>query len=201
MSIRLLAALLTLLLAGPSSAAIFVGTAASPTTPSVELEITLDDGAEEITFVLRGPDDRWFAWGFGTDGMSGYSLIVEQDGGVTFHERNLVATGDPGAPQAQQDLSLVSSSSAGGVTELVLTRALDTGDANDFLFPAGEGTVELIWGRGGSSGAGTLAYHGPQNKGTGQDLNLTEDTVTAAGDEIATRSWGRIKMSFREVTP
>lgn len=179
-----------------ADATVWVGSVTSPSAPTVEVEVRVDDVASTVEMTFRGPSNRWFAFGFGANTMTGYAIITEQSGSLNFYERNMIAIGNPGVIQAQQDLSLVSDDSAGGVTEFTVTRALNTGDANDFVFPTSAQTVEVIWARGSFDGATSLAYHGATNRSKDNDMALDEDAPTS-NPEIASRPWGYTKMLFR----
>lgn len=50
--------------------------------------------------------------------------------------------------QSQQDLTFESFTTGGGVSEIVLSRASDTGDPLDFPFEAIEQTIPLLWALG-----------------------------------------------------
>ena len=174
-------------------ATVWVGSVTSPSEPTVEVEVRVDDVTSTVEMTFRGPSDRWFAFGFGADTKTGYAIVTEQAGGLNVYERDLIAIGNPGVAQGQQDLTLVSDDSAGGVTEFTVTRALDTGNANDFVFPTSEQTVQVIWARGSFSGATTLAYHGSANRSKTDDMPLTEEAPTS----VESRPWGYTKMLFR----
>lgn len=179
-----------------AEAAVWVGSVTSPSTPTVEVEVRVDDVASTVEMTFRGPSNRWFAFGFGSATMSGYTIIAEQTGGLNFYERDMTSIGNPGVIQPQQDLTLVSDTSAGGTTEFTVTRALNTGDVNDFVFPTSEQVVEVIWARGSFDGATSLAYHGGTNRGKDTDMAVTEDVPTS-NPEIASQPWGYTKMLFR----
>ena len=72
----------------------------------MELTMTIDD--TKTRFELTGPDYSWFAFGFDTTTMMGYSLIVEGlNDSRTAVEQNLVGIGNPGGPQATQNISII----------------------------------------------------------------------------------------------
>ena len=188
--------LLMLVTISPAEATVWVGSVTSPTTPTIEVEVRVDDVASTVEMTFRGPSNRWFAFGFGSLSMAGYTIITEQTGGLNFYERDMVSVGNPGSIQAQQDLTLVSDDSAGGITEFTVTRPLITGDANDFVFPTSAQVVEVIWARGSGDGVTTLAYHGNTNRGKNDDMSIEEDVPTS-NPEIESRPWGYTKMLFR----
>lgn len=137
---------------------------------TVQFDVDVDN--DLVTITLIGPDDRWLGVSPGTaagNGMGdlGDEAIVFSDMGL--EDRNMPAgTAQPNL-DAQQDLSEDSNTTAGGVRTLVITRPIDTGDSNDFVFPSIQTTFPFLWVRGNST---VFEYHGPGNKG-GAMANMT----------------------------
>jgi hypothetical protein len=74
----------------------------TPLGQEMALSITIDE--HKTTFQLTGPDFSFFAFGFDTTTMFGYSLIVTGTDAIrTVVEQNLQGTGNPGSPQASQN--------------------------------------------------------------------------------------------------
>lgn len=143
-----LAALAVLALAPGGASAITVSGEVEPTLGSgqfMALKITIDDA--KTTFEMTGPDFSWFAFGFDTTTMAGYSLIVQgTDGSRTAVEQNLRGIGNPGTPQAVQNISIVSTlhDEINDLTTIVVERVNDTGDANDPDFTPSMGPLAVI---------------------------------------------------------
>jgi hypothetical protein len=144
-----------------------------PLTPSgqhLALKMTIDD--ESTTFELTGPDFSWFAFGFDTMTMMGYSLIVEgTDDNRTVVEQNLQGIGNPGAPQSSQDIQLISTvhDEANNLTTIVLDRPNETGDPNDPIFSPSMTSLPVIWAHDSFATPAepnpTLTYHGFGGRG------------------------------------
>ena len=153
---------------------------AAPITGKVEITtplgqfmaLKMDINDTTTTFELTGPDFSWFAFGFDTTIMNGYSFIVEGlDGTRTAHERNLVANGNPGAPQTTQNISIVSTihDAANDLTTITLERPNQTGDPNDPDFSTSMTALDVIWAyRAAASPAApvpNLNNHGASGRG------------------------------------
>jgi hypothetical protein len=143
------------------------------TTPLGQyMALKMDINDTTTTFELTGPDFSWFAFGFDTTMMNGYSLIIEGlDGTRTAHERNLVTVGNPGAPQAIQNISIVSTvhDAAKDLTTITLERLNNTGDFNDPNFSTSMTSLDVIWAyRAAASPAAPVANlnnHGANGRG------------------------------------
>jgi hypothetical protein len=154
---------------------------AAPITGEVEITtplgrymaLKMDINDTTTTFELTGPDFSWFAFGFDTTMMNGYSLIIEGlDGTRTAHERNLITIGNPGVPQATQNISIVSTvhDAANDLTTITLERLNNTGDPNDPNFSTSMTSLDVIWAyRAAASPAApvpNLNNHGSSGRGT-----------------------------------
>jgi hypothetical protein len=88
---------------------------------------------------------------------------------------------------AQQNWTISSDVVNAGVRTIVATRALNTGDANDYVFPAVPTSVGLIWARSNSASF-SYAYHGNTNRGI-TTANFTQVTPPAAPTGSANQSY------------
>jgi hypothetical protein len=168
-----LATLAVLLLSPRTSHAVSVAGTVEPVTPAgqyLSLTMTIDDDATR--FELTGPDFSWFAFGFDTTTMMGYSLIVQgTDDNRTIVEQNLAGVGDPGSPQSSQDIAIISTlhDDANNLTTIVLDRPNNTGDRNDPLFSPSMTSLPIIWGYSSFASPAepnpVLSYHGPGGRG------------------------------------
>jgi hypothetical protein len=144
----------------------------------MRLTMKIDDS--KTTIKMTGPDYSWFAFGFDTVSMFGYSLISEgTDAARTTVEQNLVSAGDPGAPQSSQNINVVSVShnDALDLTTIIVERLNDTGDPDDPIFSTSMTSLPIIGAYDGGSSPlspnGNLGYHGPEGRGFGT-IVLTE---------------------------
>jgi hypothetical protein len=171
-----LATLVALALLPAVASAITVSGTVEPTTPLgqyMSMKMTVNDNT--TTFELTGPDYSWFAFGFDTTTMQGYSIIVEgTDANRTAHERNLLGIGNPGSPQTTQNLNIVSTThdAANDLSKIIITRANSTGDANDPNFGPSLTPLDVIWAYSSFASPAfpnpTLSFHGSNGRGTTQ---------------------------------
>ena len=147
-------------------------------TMSVKLDISTN-----VTMTLTGPSGRWFALGFGASSMAAGTDVVGVHalGSLPNFDANLTGNNAP-ATDTQQDWTITSDQVAAGVRTIIATRALNTGDANDYTFTAASGTLSLIWARGSSN---SFAYsgHGNTNRGV-VNATFTLSTVSVLNPEI-----------------
>jgi Secretion system C-terminal sorting domain len=124
-----------------------------------------DTNATTVTLTLTGPSDRWFALGIGV--TSGFFMgdgdVVVYSSGLT--DRNYIGTQAPSTTETQNWTTVSDTvDSMTMIRTVVATRALNTGDVEDYVFTNGTGTLSLAFARGNSA-TQSLAYHG--NSGTG----------------------------------
>lgn len=134
------------------------------TTGTVDLltgfttELTLAE--DEITLTLNGPADRWFAIGFGANGMApGTDVVFYANGsnGETLYDGHLTGNAPP-QEDAIQSWTLVSNEVSGSTRTVIATRPLDTGDGDDFLFEFEIPSLAIIYAHGATPTI-DLAYH------------------------------------------
>jgi hypothetical protein len=160
------------------------GTINLSSTAGLEYTAQIDVTSTEVTLTLLGPSDRWLALGFDTSNMFSQTDVVIFDG-TNLTDRTF--TGGRAIPSldSNQDWAISSNNIASGTRTLVATRALDTGEANDYIFEAAPGSINLVWARGNGA-TFTLGYHGGSNKGaTASGITLgTEDFKLANNFKI-----------------
>ena len=130
-------------------------------TMSVKLDISTN-----VTMTITGPSLRWFALGFGAVNMANGTDVVGIHSAAALPNFDAKLTGNA-APvtDAQQNWTITSDQVAAGVRTIIATRALNTGDANDYAFTAATGTLSLIWARGSSNSFSYSGGHGNTNRG------------------------------------
>jgi len=117
-----------------------------------------------VTLTLIGPDDRWLGMGFGVTCMtSGNDDVVIFDG-TNLTDRNYIGIGVQPAVDFSQDWTIISNTTSVGTRTLIATRARDTGDSNDFVFPAAAGGINFVWAYRGSAGFSITSHSG--NRGS-----------------------------------
>ena len=147
-------------------------------TMSVKLDISTN-----VTMTITGPSLRWFALGFGAVNMANGTDVVgiHSAGALTNFDAKLTGNAAP-VTDALQNWTITSDQVAAGVRTIIATRALNTGDANDYAFTAANGTLSLIWARG-SSNSFTYSGHGSTNRGV-VNATFTLSTVSGLNPEI-----------------
>ncbi len=120
-----------------------------------------------VTMTLVGPDNVWLSASPGSTMMNqtGNDVVIYEENGLS--DRHLTGSYTEPNADAAQDWTVESNTTADGVRTLVATRAIDTGDANDFTFPTSQSTFPLIWAKGSRL---SLAVH--ESKGT-TEVNTT----------------------------
>jgi hypothetical protein len=140
------------------------GVVSLSSTAGLAMTAKLDVGTQ-VTLTLTGPATRWFALGFNATSMgSGNDVVIAHTAGTLSSFDASISGYSAPTTDAQQNWTIVSDVVASGVRTIVATRALVTGDANDYNFTAATGSLSLIWARAGSASFG-LSYHGSSNRG------------------------------------
>lgn len=152
------------------------GTINLSSTSGLEYTAQIDVTASEVTLTLIGPSDRWLGLGFNTSNMFSQTDVVIFDG-TNLTDRTF--TGGRAIPtlDSNQDWSISSNNVASGTRTLVGTRALDTGETNDYDFVAATGSINLVWARGNGA-TFSLGYHGDLNKGA------TASSITLGAEDF-----------------
>jgi hypothetical protein len=140
------------------------GVVSLSSTAGLAMTAKMDVGTQ-VTLTLTGPATRWFALGFDATSMgSGNDVVIAHTAGTLSSFDASISGYSAPTTDAQQNWTIVSDVVASGVRTIVATRALVTGDANDYNFTAATGSLSLIWARAGSASFG-LSYHGSSNRG------------------------------------
>lgn len=144
-------------------------------TTGYSVQFDIDTGTNIVTLTMIGPDNQWLGVAPGVSagmsmGSSGDDVVVYNQFGL--QDRNMTGgTNEPNV-DSSQDWTIVSNDTSGGTRTLVATRARDTGDANDFVFPTSGGALPMLWAKGSDINFG---YHGNTKGGTVANLALSAD--------------------------
>ena len=137
------------------------------------LTMTLKITDETTIFELTGPDYSFFAFGFDTTTMRGYSLIIQGlDDDRTVVEQNLVGIGNSGSPQSNQNLNVldICHDEHRNLTTLIIERASQTGDSDDPDFSTNMTSLDVIWAYDAfatpENPIGFLSHHGSAGRGS-----------------------------------
>ena len=163
-STLLLAFLLLLILPASFAQTYTTGVVNLSSTAGLAMTAKIDVGTQ-VTLTLTGPSGRWFALGFNASSMTNGTDVVGVHSATTLSAFDCKLTGFA-APvtDAQQNWTITSDVVSAGIRTIIATRALNTGDANDYIFPASPTAISLIWSRS-STASFSYSNHGGSNRG------------------------------------
>lgn len=146
------------------------GTVSLASDYSVKFDV--DSSTSLVTMTLIGPSNVWLGVAPGVAagnmmGNAGDDAVVYNS--IGLQDRNMLAGNGGPNLDASQDWTIVSNTTSLGVRTLVATRAINTGDANDYVFPTTNGPIPLLWAKGGGL---TFGYHTGGRGGTVANLTL-----------------------------
>jgi hypothetical protein len=133
-------------------------------TAGLAMTAKIDVGTQ-VTLTLTGPAGRWFALGFNASSMTNGTDVVGVHSATTLSAFDCKLTGFASpVTDPQQNWTITSDVVNAGTRTIIASRALNTGDANDYVFPSTPTAISLIWARSGSA---TFSYsnHGGSNRG------------------------------------
>ena len=130
------------------------GEVALTTNTNNNMNVTIETTATDVTLTLMGPDNKWFAVGFGGIDMATVSDVFVYDGTGNFDKVGHNQT-DP-TDDTNQDWTIISNTVDGIYRTIQATRPLSTSDSNDYTFINDASNIDVIWAYGNSL---TLAYH------------------------------------------
>ena len=124
---------------------------------SIDLEISSSTNKTRLTLVA--PSNVWFGVGFSESGGDMTAGIdVFRSNGTTIVDAvtagNVLPPSDGGQ---DQDWTIISNTTNGGVRTMVVERDNNTGDADDYVFSATAASIAVIWAHGTST---SYQYHG-----------------------------------------
>lgn len=123
------------------------------------------DVTTQVTLTLTGPSGRWFALGFNASSMTNGTDVVGVHSATILSAFDCRLTGfSAPVTDAQQNWTITSDVVSAGTRTIIATRALNTGDANDYVFSATPTAISLIWSRSNSASF-TYSNHGGSNRG------------------------------------
>ncbi len=143
--------------------------------PNFSVQFDIDQQTDLVTMTMIFPQSGWFGVGPGI--MRGMGMGKLNDDAIVYNangleDRNMQeGTGLPPL-DASQDWSVSSDTTSGGLRTLVATRAINTGDPEDFVFPTSASAFPIIYAKGGILNFG---YHGTGQYG-GTVVNVTLST-------------------------
>jgi len=152
--------------------------------------VQLDVDASGVTMTLVGFDDGYLGLGFDTTSMTPGKDVTIFDG-IDLTDRTFNGVGSEPILDTSQDWSLVSAISTGGQVTVIATRALDTGEANDYVFSLSPITMNLVFSYGPidtnplpfeTSNGGSPVYHTRGRGSVSIDFTLSTDDFNVGLD-------------------
>ena len=151
-----------------SSQVISTGVLTFSTAVGRSVQFDIDTSTNIVTMTMILPEDSWFGIGLANDGIEeGQNMGDENDDAIIglntgIQDRNMLA--DSGIPplDTSNDWTLVSNTVSMGIRTIVGTRAVDTGDPEDFIFPTEAGPLPMLFAAQNSISFG---YHSDGIKG------------------------------------
>lgn len=143
----------------------------------MSVEVLLEEN--NVMVRLKGPADRWFALGFGANNMAAGTDVVffaTVNGNTEVYDGHLVGNAAPVVDELQ-NWNIFENVVEDGIRDITVSRALNTGDVNDYDFDYDASTLQVIYAHG-SSASTDLAFHG-DNRGA---QLLTFDFLSSAAN-------------------
>lgn len=123
----------------------------------------IDVTATTVTLQLVGPSTSWLGMGFDAVSMDDIGKDVVIFDGVNMTDRTYNGVGIIPPLDATQNWSVSSNTVVAGVRTVVATRARNTGDVNDYVFPLSAQSLNILFAR--RVGSTAIGYHGLGNCG------------------------------------
>ena len=123
----------------------------------------IDVNSTTVTLTLIGPSTSWLGLGFNATSMDDVGMDVVIFDGTNVTDRKLNGIGVTPPLDGIQDWTVNSNTITSGVRTVVATRARNTGDANDYVFPLSAQSLNLVFARRINSLV--VGYHGGGNCG------------------------------------
>ena len=143
------------------------------------VKFDVNGSTNKVTMTMVGPSNVWLAVALNVNlgnsmGTGGEDVILYDSTGLK--DRNLTGSFSEPTVDASQDWTSSSNTITSGVRTIVATRALNTGDSNDYIFTTNSTSLPLLWAKGSNSL--TLSQHTSANRG-GTPSTLGTETITA----------------------
>lgn len=138
--------------------------------------LLLDNDTSTATLTLSGPNDRWFAFQFGSfeGGMENGADVVYWNDELLVDARHNGIGVEP-TPDPVNNWVLVSNVNnvpMAGRRTIVFSRPFNTSDSNDYTFNFEDASIDIAWAKF-SSASFILSYHGASNRGVLLNTPLT----------------------------
>jgi len=129
-----------------------------------------------VTLTLIGPSSGWMGIAFNATGMGSNGRDCVIFDGVNMSDRTLNGINIEPPLDAVQNWTVTSNTVNTGQRTVIATRARDTGDANDYVFPLAAQSINIIYARRTTDFS--IQYHGSGS------CNSTTVNLTLGTDEF-----------------
>ena len=143
-----------------------------------EYRVKIDVTSTLVTLTQTMPSDRWYSLAFDNNGAMNAGDIIVYINTANISDRQLVGYQVPEA-DAAQSWTTTSNTVVSNIRTVVSTRALNTGEAGDYVFSASAGSINLACSRS-SSASFTLQPHG----GLANAVTTATYAVTLANEDF-----------------
>lgn len=123
-----------------------------------EYTVKIDVTSTLVKLTQTMPSDRWYSLAFDNNGGMNAGDVIVFINTANISDRQLIGYQVPQA-DATQSWTTISNTVVSNVRTVVSTRALNTGEAGDYVFSASAGSINLACSRS-SSASFTLQPHG-----------------------------------------
>ena len=148
-------------------------------SPLNEYSVKIDVTPTLVTLTQIMPSNKWYSLAFNNGGsMDGPADIIAFVNTTNISDRTLAGYQVPPA-DAVQSWTTISNTIVGSTRTVVSTRALNTGEPDDYVFSASAGSINLACSRA-SSASFSLAPHG----GTANAVSTASYALTLANTEF-----------------
>ena len=146
---------------------------------SVKFDVNITTNV--VTMTMIGPSNRWLGIALTNTSYSAGSGMGQFNGDdvITYNSSTVVdrvmGSGNFTPPiDTVQNWSVLSDDVVGSTRTLVATRARDTGDSNDFIFPtASPSSFTIVWAKGGTgTNNSNITFHTGGRSATLADNNV-----------------------------
>jgi hypothetical protein len=181
-----------------SPAAVLVGDAVVPfERDSVAVHLRIDQNGGTMQITMRGPEDRWFGWGFGASegNHQGYAIV---NLGPENLAREYSTTGftTPVLQIAQDCTGATVTHESGGFMTVSFDRLQDDGDFDDYQFPVTAGrAIDVVWGVGKS-----LTFLTRSATESRRSSLTPPGTSSGGAADLVPAAWGTVRITFRDET-
>ena len=142
-----------------------------------EYTVKIDVTSSLVTLTQVMPSDRWYSLAFDNNNAMNAGDVIAFINTANISDRQLIGYQVP-SEDAVQSWTTTSNTIVANIRTVVSTRALNTGETEDYVFSASAGSINLACSRSSNAGF-TLQPHGSANK-----VSTAPYSVTLSNDSF-----------------